>query len=518
MRNIKRFRVLLVVLICVFSQMAFADVRLPSVIDSRMVLQQGSDARIWGWAEPGEKVEVKPSWASSAVSTVADKDGNWSVALPTPDTFGPYEITVKGNNTIELTDVLIGQVWVCSGQSNMEWRVISANNAEQEIAAANYPNIRLFTVKKTVSDEPQSDCEGSWQVCTPQTVKNFSAVGYYFGRKLHKELRQPVGLVHTSWGGTPAEAWTKRAVLEADSDFAPILRRYTEAYQVYPQAKKEYDQKMEQRKKDVARAEAEGKERPPKPRSPLGPGHSWTPSGLYNAMLAPLLPYRIKGFIWYQGESNAGRAYQYRKLFGAMINNWRDDWGQGDLAFGFVQLANYTAKQPEPNDSDWAELREAQLMTLALPNTGMAVTIDIGDANTIHPRNKQDVGKRLALWALAKTYGRDIVYSGPIYKSMQVETERIYIKFDHAGSGLRSSDGGQLTGFAIAGADRKFVWATANIIGPDTIEVYDSTVQKPVAVRYAWAHNPACNLSNKEGLPASPFRTDDFPAITVNNK
>jgi sialate O-acetylesterase len=494
---------------------AFADIRLPAVIGDNMVLQQGGKVAIWGWADPNEEVMVGVSWHSMKWAVTADKDGKWSFKMNPPKSGGPYEMTLTGKNSITIKNILVGEVWVCSGQSNMQWTVSNSANAEQEIAEADYPKIRLFYVKRTVADEPLSDCEGNWVECSPETVPGFSAVAYFFGRFLHKELGVPVGLIHTSWGGTPAEAWTRREVLEADADFAPILKRYADAVANYPNAMEEHKQKLAEWKEAAEKAKAEGKNPPRRPRAPFGPGHPHTPSGLYNAMIAPLIPYGIAGAIWYQGESNAGRAYQYRTLFPAMIKNWRDDWGVGKFPFLFVQLANFMETKPEPDDSAWAELREAQLMTLALPNTGMAVIIDIGEADDIHPKNKQDVGKRLALWALADTYGKKLVKSGPIYTSMKVDGNSIVLSFDHVGGGLVAKDGEELKGFAIAGKDRKFVWADAKIEG-DTVVVSSDEVSEPAAVRYAWADNPVCNLYNAEGLPASPFRTDDWPGETVD--
>jgi sialate O-acetylesterase len=505
------------ILLLVNAGAALADVKLPAVISDNMVLQRNKKISIWGWAEPGEEVMVSVSWHRMRWAVTAGDDGKWIFKMNSPKTGGPYEMTFIGKNNITLKNIMVGEVWVCSGQSNMQWSVKQSANAEQEIAAADYPDIRLFTVERKVAEQPQSDCVGNWTLCSPQTVPDFSAVAYYFGRELHKELDVPIGLIHTSWGGTPAEAWTRRGVLKEESDFAPILERYEDAVAKYPQAMEEHKQKVEEWKKAVEKAKAEGERTPRRPGTPLGPGHPHSPSGLYNAMIAPLIPYGIGGAIWYQGESNASRAYQYRKLFGRMIQNWRKDWGQDKFAFLFVQLANFMAVKPEPADSAWAELREAQLMTLALPNTGMAVIIDIGDANDIHPKNKQDVGRRLALWALARTYGKELVYSGPIYKSMRIEGEKIVVQFDYVGGGLVAGGGGPLKGFAIAGADRKFVWADAKIDG-DSVVVSSDEVTTPVAVRYAWADNPVCNLYNKEGLPASPFRTDDWPGITVGEK
>jgi len=506
-----------VVLLLTGAGTVFADIKLPAIIGDNMVLQQGEKVAIWGWADPGEEVTVDVSWHSMKWAVTADKDGKWSFKMTSPKVGGPYEMTLTGKNSITIKNILVGEVWVASGQSNMQFAVRQGNNAEQEIAEANYPKIRLFYVTRKVADEPQSDCEGSWVECNPETVPGFSAVAYFFGRDLHKELDVPVGLIHTSWGGTPAESWTRREVLEAMPECAPILKRYADAVANYPKAMEEYKKKLAEWKEAAAKAKADGINPPRRPGAPFGPGHPHSPSGLYNAMIAPLIPYGIAGAIWYQGESNAGRAYQYRTLFPAMIKNWRDDWDLGQFPFLFVQLANFMKTKPEPADSAWAELREAQLMTLSLPNTGMAVIIDIGEADDIHPKNKQDVGKRLALWALAKTYGKKLVYSGPIYKSMKVDDGKVILSFDHIGSGLVAKGGEELKGFAIAGADKKFVWADAKIEG-DTVVVSSDKVAEPVAVRYAWADNPVCNLYNAEELPASPFRTDDWPGVTAENK
>ena len=340
---------------------------------------------------------------------------------PRPKLGGPYEITFKGKNTITIKNILAGEVWVCSGQSNMEMAVRSSANAEQEIAAANYPQIRLFTVEKKVAEKPLDDCKGKWVVCSPETVGGFSAAGYFFGRELHKELKQPIGLINTSWGGTPAEAWTSPVALQENPGLEPILTRYKKALEVLPEANAKYEESLAKWDEAVKQAKADGKQPPHRPGAPLGPDNPNSPSGLYNGMIAPLIPYAIRGAIWYQGESNAGRAYQYRDLFPTMIKSWWNAWGQEGQRTSRSSSCNWptswTSKE-EPGDSAWAELREAQLMTLELPNTGMAVIIDIGDAKDIHPKNKQDVGKRLALWALANTYGKDVVYSGPLYKSM----------------------------------------------------------------------------------------------------
>ncbi len=496
---------------------AFADVRLARIFSDHAVLQRGKPVPVWGTAQPGEKVTVE--FRGQKVTTAADDDGDWRVILKPMPAGGPFQMTVRGNNTIVLNDILVGEVWVCSGQSNMEWPVALSNNAEQEIAQANNPEIRLFVVPKAVSDRPLKDLNGgAWQPCTPETVRNFSAVGYFFARELQRALKVPIGMIETAWGGTPAESWTSRPTLLAHRSLRYLVENWRRAEASYPQALENYQKQLADWEKAVAQARAEGKPEPKKPDPPQDPRtNPWKPSGLFNAMIAPIVPYAIQGAIWYQGESNAGRAFEYRILFPAMIQDWREAWAQGDFPFLFVQLANFMAVKPEPGESAWAELREAQTMTLSLPKTGMAVAIDIGDANDIHPRNKQDVGKRLALNALAIAYGKKVVYSGPIYERMKREGNAIRLYFKHVDGGLTTPNGEPLKGFAIAGADRKFVWAEARIEG-NTVVVSSPQVPEPVAVRYAWADNPVCNLYNRAGLPASPFRTDDWPGVTQGRR
>ncbi len=506
---------LLVIALLAIGPDARADVRLPAIIGDNMVLQRAIDAPIWGWADPGEKVTVV--LGSQSKTATADADGKWMVRLDSMKEGGPVSMTVSGNNAITVQNILIGEVWVCSGQSNMGFTVSRAIEGEKEIAAANYPEIRLFSVPLVGTQEPQYDCKGKWVVCSPETVGNFTAVGYFFGREVYNQIKLPVGLINTSWGGSSCEAWVRRAVLEADPAYASLVADFEKRCAEYdPEAAKAaYQKQREAWKIRESKAKAEGKPAPQAPRAPQDPRTGQhRPANLYNGMILPILPYAIRGAIWYQGESNAGRAYQYRDLFPKMITNWRQDWGQGDFPFYFVQLANYKAIQPEPVDSDWAELREAQTMTLSLPGTGQAVIIDIGEADDIHPRNKQDVGRRLALWALAKDYGRDVLYSSPMYKSMEKDGSKIIVRFDHIGGGLVAKGGELLKGFAIAGADKKFVWAQARIEG-DKVVVSSPDVPEPVAVRYAWADNPVCNLFSKEDLPACPFRTDDWPGVTA---
>ncbi len=536
---VRRKVVALVVALSV-AGIAFADVSLPAIFGNGMVLQREINLPVWGKADPGEKVTV--AIAGQKATATADKAGKWLVRLKPLKTGGPLEMTVQGKNTIKLTDILVGDVWVCSGQSNMAFQVRAAYNAQKDIASANFPKIRLFTVNRAVAQTPMDDCKGSWAHCTPQTVPGFSAVGFFFGREVHKRLGIPIGLIHTSWGGTPAEAWTERSFLEAHAETLPILARWKRVVERYSEEVKRHEARMAAWREAVKKAKAEGKRPPRPPRRPVGPNHPHYPSGLYNAMIAPLVPFGIKGAIWYQGESNASRAYQYRVLFPAMIQSWRKAWGQGDFPFLFVQLANFKAVDVQPRDDAWPELREAQTMTLSLPNTGMAVIIDIGEGRDIHPKNKQTVGYRLALAGLRVAYGQNIVHSGPLYESMSVEGNKVRIKFKNVGGGLvalpfkdpvtphgpslakrfgRDIKGlrpqSEVLGFAIAGADKKFVWAKAKIEG-DRIVVWSEKVAKPVAVRYAWENNPICNLYNKEELPASPFRTDDWPGVTINNR
>jgi sialate O-acetylesterase len=657
----------LILVLAIFSAAsAHAEVKLPAIIGDNMVLQQGVKVRIWGNAKPGERVVV--TLKKKSANTVADPQGHWQVWLDPLKAGGPIELIVKGDNVLTIKNVLVGEVWLCSGQSNMEWPLINTIGGADVVAQANYPEIRLFTVTKNTSPTPLADVEGRWVVTTPDNAAHFSAVGYFFGRELYQNLKVPVGLIHSSWGGTPAEAWTRHDAL-LSSELKPILDKYESSLNALPQAKEAYARaladweeknlyldsgnkgealgyadpktatadwsKMDLPKQfetaglliDGAvwfRRDVElpasfagkdlvlnlppiddydttyfngtkiggiGRETPNSymvPRQYVVPGAlvragrnviavrvfdsageggfsrggamsigpsgaadaemislrgvwdykieqalepkhpDWgsrpeavgvsnqnNPSVLYNAMIAPLVPFAIRGVIWYQGESNAGRAYQYRTLFPTMIRDWRSAWGS-DFPFYFVQLANWHANKAEPDESDWAELREAQLMTLREPQTGMAVTIDIGDENDIHPRNKLDVGRRLAAWALAGSYNQKVIPSGPLFDRYTVKDNEVRIRFKHA-EGLKTSDGGPVKGFAIAGEDRRFVWADARIEG-DAVIVSSAKISKPIAVRYGWADNPIANLYNKSGFPASPFRTDDWPGVTFSHR
>ncbi len=640
---------------CTISGGPAADIKLPALFNDNMVLQRDMAVPVWGTADAGGEVSVQINGQTK--KTVVGKEGKWNVILDKMPAGGPFTLKIIGKDTLSFNNVMVGEVWVASGQSNMEMRVRNAKDAEEEIAAADYPNIRLFQVVHTISLTPLDtvNCPG-WELCTPKTIPEFSAAAYYFGRMIHKELKVPVGIIHTSWGGSVAQAWTSAEALKMMPDFTDDVEKVIQDRNKKQMSMQQYDAILKERFAQVLAGNAgfkngkpvwsdpalddsdwgkinnptrwevagyphldgimwyrktinipasmanedmtlhlgpvndnditwfngvevgrtegadikrnyripaslvkpgknviaisvqdvgysgglwgrksqlyleskSGKKisltgewlcKPgfdeikilgPKPESPIDHNR---PTVLFNGMINPIIPYAMRGVIWYQGEGNSGAAYQYRTLFPTMIKDWRARWQEGDFPFIFVQLANFKEKQTEPQDDDWAELREAQLMTLSLPNTGMAVIIDIGEANDIHPKNKQEVGRRLALNALNLVYNKDVVYSGPIYKSMKVEGNKIRLYFDHVDGGLTFKDGKKLQGFAIAGKDKKFVWGKAVIDG-EAIVVSAKGIKNPVAVRYAWAANPIGNLYNKAGLPASPFRTDTWKGIT----
>jgi sialate O-acetylesterase len=467
-------------------------------------LQQGQVVPVWGWADDGETVTVK--FRGQQVSAKA-ANGKWSLKLASLKAGGPGVLTVSSKHrTVEFKNVLVGEVWVCSGQSNMEWPMSATFEPAAAIASATNTLIRLLDVPNVKSDAPSVVLKSTWQVCSPDAIKGFSAVGYYFGRDLQRTRRVPIGLIRSDWGGSPAEVWMSREALEVNPRYqAEILDAHQTTDRNYREALLAWE-------REKAEAQKAGKEF-----TKRAPGQGWRPTELYNGMIHPLLPYAIKGAIWYQGESNAGRAEQYRTLFPDMIRCWRRDWGQGDFPFLLVQLAPFMAIKDEPAESGWAELREAQLLsTEVLPKVGMAVITDVGDPKDIHPTKKQPVGERLALAARAIAYGEKIEFSGPVFAGVAFQNGKATLQFDHVGKGLEARDGA-LKGFAICGEDRKFVWANAEIVGK-TVVVSSPQVAKPVAVRYGWADCPVVNLWNKDGLPATPFRTDNFPMITAPKK
>ncbi|MBN1846838.1 MAG: hypothetical protein JW810_14225 [Sedimentisphaerales bacterium] len=513
----KRIGLMLVLGCCLIGPDASrADVTLPAILGDHMVLQQGRQVPIWGWARPGEAIVVAGSWATGeSRKTTADSEGAWMVRLATPKaTDAGQELTIRGDNTITLHDVLIGEVWIGSGQSNMQWSVRASNQAEQEIAAADYPQIRLFSVPQRPAVKPDRDIQARWQVCSAETIPNFSAVAYFFGREIHRQVKVPVGLINTSWGGTRIEPWTPPEGFAGVEALQYVVKILEEATPQYRQALQRSIAQFDAWLADAKGALQSGADVPPPPDWPkhLLENHQ-QPTSLYNGMVYGLVPFGIRGAIWYQGESNRGEGMLYFEKMKALIQGWRTVWGQGEFPFYFVQLApyRYTGNPQDTNGITMLpKIWEAQTATLALPHTGMAVVVDIANLNDIHPRNKQDVGKRLALWALARDYGQsDIVYSGPLYKSMQVEDGKIRIAFDHVGGGLISRDGKDLNWFEIAGADQQFVPARAMIDG-QTVLVSSDQVESPVAVRFGWHELAEPNLNNKEGLPASPFRTDNW--------
>lgn len=516
-------RVCMLILLAAVAYPAAADVSLNNMFGDHMVLQQGIKNKVWGKADPGEQVTV--TLGGQTHSTTAAADGTWHVFLdPVMEYGGPHTLTVKGKNTVTFSDVLIGEVWVCAGQSNMQWSVNAANDPDLEKAAATFPNIRLISVPQVGTQEPQWNFNGKWAVCSPETVGNFSAVGYLFGRQIHQTLGVPVGLINNAWGGSAADAWVKREKLAAHPTLKAIHEKWLKTEEGMPAALADFEKKLAAWKVEAEKAKAEGKPAPKQPGSP-----DWQmkgnarPGNIHSGVLTPSIGYGIKGAIWYQGEANAGRAYQYRELFPFMIKSWREEWGLGDFPFYWVQLADFMAEKPEPAESAWAELREAQTMTMkALPNAGEAVIIDIGEGKDIHPKNKQDVAKRLARWALAETYKvPGIAARSPLYKGMEKQGSKIVLSFDNVGTkagAWRPFDVAEPIGFTIAGADKKFVPAKAVILPDGRIEVSSEAVAEPVAVRYAWADNPVCNMYSAAGLPLTPFRTDDFPGVTVSAK
>ena len=497
---------------------ASADVRLAAVFGDHAVLQRDRPIVVFGTADPGEEVTVSVSTRSGKAR--ADAEGRFRVSLEALPAGGPFELVAQGKNRAVAKDVLVGEVWLCSGQSNMAMTVGSSRDADAEVAAADLPSLRVFTVAMLAAAEPPRDVRGSWAVSAPGTAKAFSAVAYFFGREVHRALGVPVGLVVSSYGGTVAEAWTPEETVEKEPALAPLWQRWQKTLAGFDRAEAEAKWKKAHRKWE-AEAESDrraGRTPPPEPRAPADPrANLQYPGSLWKGMVAPLVPLSLRGFLWYQGESNAGRAEQYRVLFPALIGAWRSAWGRDDLPFYFVQLANFGRVATSGGASNWAELREAQSLALRdVPRCGMAVTIDIGDATDIHPKNKQEVGRRLALWALANDYGKkDLVVSGPTLRDQRTEGGKAVLTFADAGSGLSTSDGREPQGFAVAGAKGEFVAARARIEG-DKVIVWTDRVRHPTAVRYAWADSPdAATLINSAGLPASPFRTDDRPCVTA---
>jgi sialate O-acetylesterase len=488
-----------------------AELRLPALFSDNAVLQQGRSIPVWGWSQPDEEVTVE---FRGRTVTTSSPYGRWIAHLPRQGAGGPETLTIRtATQTLVFTNILVGEVWICSGQSNMEWPMSRSENPERAIANSANDQLRLFTVPKLKAEEPVNDLEGRWEQAGPATVERFSAVAYYFGSELQRARGVPVGLIHTSWGGSPAEVWIREDLLAAHPEFKKAI--------LDPQEERErrFDEGMAAWQREAASARAEGRQ--PATARPRAP---WWASELYNGMIFPLIPYAIAGAIWYQGESNASRADQYARLLPTLIQNWRADWGQGDFPFLVVQLAPWDKNRErsiaeitaEPGESDWAELREAQwLATKLLPKLGLVVITDAGDKDDIHPQQKQVVGTRLALAARGIAYRERITYSGPLFRRMTTSRGRARLYFDHVNGGLEAR-GGPLRGFQICGTDRQWVWAKAEIDGR-RVNVSHPDVPEPIAVRYGWSDFPVANLYNAAGLPASPFRTDNFPLTTARD-
>lgn len=460
-----RLRSVTILIVFILTFPSYGQIRLPAVFSDNMVLEQNSDAAIWGWGDPGSEVKITGSWNNDTLKALVSNQAEWKVKLKTPGAGGPFTINIKGSDEVVIKNVMIGEVWICSGQSNMEWSADhKLNNSNEEVKNANYPNIRFFHVKKVGSETPQNNCFARWEECTPATMHSFSAIGYFFGRQLMQNLNVPIGLIEVAWGGTAAEVWVKADIIKTDSLMQACAAKLN-TYEWWPSK----------------------------------------PGVVYNAMIAPLVPLRIAGAIWYQGESNAENPESYRKLFRTLIENWRLDFGK-DFPFYYVQIAPYTYGQ----NTRAALIREMQMQSMDIQKTGMVVVSDlVDDVKNIHPGNKQDVGKRLANWALSETYGvKGLIYKHPLYESMKLEKSKIRVEFANAGNGLVLK-GDELMCFEIAGADQVFKPAKAKISG-NTVLIWTKEIKTPVAVRYCWSNDAIGNLFSQEGLPVAPFRTDNW--------
>ena len=509
---------LIAVMISLASFAVRAEVHLPDVIGNAMVLQQKEKVPIWGTADAGETVTV--TFGKKKKTVVTDASGKWRVDLdPTAATFTSQTMTIAGKNTIELKDILVGEVWLVAGQSNMQKFLAETADGEAVRTAANHPNIRLFDVSRDVAFKKKQGKLGEWAVCTPASVALFSAAGYYFGVELERELKVPVGLINSSYGGSQAEAWTPIAYLNANPDLKATVERKEICDVERTKVRADYDAAIKKWREDQDKAKAAGVRPSPSPGVPDALRDYRIASSIYDGMIEPLMPFAIKGAVWYQGESNEARAEQYNILLPVMIRSWRERWGQGDFPFGIIQLPNYRGVKADPEDAPWSFVREAQRKTtFNVAKTGLIVTIDIGEANDIHPKNKLDVGKRSARWALKDVYGQKLTNS-PILLKSQVIGSKIVLTFDDVGTGLKIRDGDKLDEFAIAGSDKKWIWADAKIVGVNKVEVSSPKVADPKAVRYAFNSNPKHpNLTNDSGLPASPFRTDDGPDPTAGKR
>ena len=508
-------RLIPAIIVLSFATVAHANVALPDVISSGMVLQRDQSAPIWGKADPGEAVSVR--FNGQVKTTTAGADGRWVIRLQhLKATATPAVLIVEGKNKIELQDILVGEVWLVAGQSNMQRLLSETANGAEAIAAANRPAIRLFNVSRQAAFKHAPPPLGVWRACSPESVKEFSAAGYYFGVELQKELNVPIGLINSSYGGSQAEAWTPVEYLVASADLKPTVDRKKIWDEERPRVKVQYDEAIKQWREEADKAKAAGAVPRPSPAVPDALREYRVAASIYNGMIEPLIPFAIRGALWYQGESNEARAQQYGILLPVMIKSWRERWGEDDFPFGIVQLPNYREAKTDPADEAWSHVREAQRLTaVSVPHTGLIVTIDIGEARDIHPKNKLDVGKRMARWALVDVYKHKDLKSGPVFQKAEIDGSKIVVTFSEVGSGLKLRTGSRPEEFAIAGADRKWYWAEAKLIGRNRVEVWSPQVSQPLAVRYAFNNNPRNpNLTNDTGIPAGPFRTDNWPGPT----
>ncbi|HEY8561974.1 MAG TPA: sialate O-acetylesterase [Pyrinomonadaceae bacterium] len=514
----KNFVWLFILLLNVSAFNIQAEVRLPDVLGDAMVLQRNQKVPIWGGAEAGEAVTI--SFQKQKITVVADADGKWRVDLkPLIADLAPHVLTIEGKNRIELKDILIGEVWLVAGQSNMQLTLRETANGEEVQRRANHPNIRLFNASREVAFKKKAGKLGEWNICTPETVKEFSAAGYYFGVELERDLKVPIGLINSSYGGSQAEAWTPVEYLTAHPDLKATVERTKIWDEERSRVRAEYTEALVKWREESEKRKAAGVRPSPSPGVPDALREYRIAASIYDRMIAPLVPFAVKGAVWYQGESNEARAEQYNTLLPVMIRAWRERWGQDDFPFGIVQLPNYRRASENPEESAWSFLREAQRRAAQnTANAGLIVTIDVGEANDIHPKNKSDVGHRMAVWALKDVYGVKIT-DAPRFKKAAIKGAKIILTFDEVGGGLKIRDGTKLDEFAIAGADRKFVWAEAKIVGKDRVEVWSPQIPQPVAVRYAFNSNPKHpNLTNDSGIPAAPFRTDDWADPTAGKR
>ena len=506
--------VLLLILSLPFTQLG-AAIRLPDVFTDHMVLQREQPVPVWGWAESGSMIHV--AFAGQDLRSEAGEDGYWKVILaPMKASSEPANLSVTGDGSISLQDVLIGEVWLCTGQSNMQWRLLESKGGAEAIAEAEYPEIRLFNVSRDVAFGRKSGKLAAWQRCSPETAPSFSGIGFFFGLDLYHELGIPIGLINSSYGGSQAEAWTPRPYLAADTALVQTIEREKVWAAERPRVRAEFERAIAEWEFARKAADQSGDPAPRRPREPDALRDYRIAGSIYQNMIEPLIPFGLRGVLWYQGESNEERAEQYELLLTTMIEAWRDKWGQGDFPFAIVQLPNFRAVSDQPEDEAWSHLRDRQRRVAeTVPNTGLVVTIDVGEADDIHPTAKQEVGERLSRWALSDVYEKDVVAGGPEFDHVEFQEGKAIIYFDRVGVGLRTNDGGPPREFALADGSGIWTWGEATIEGKNKIVVHSDAVARPVAVRYAFNRNPARpNLTNETGIPASPFRSDQFMGPT----